>query len=360
MASPRTLRWLLLLLSTLAALGVAELGLRIAAGRRGGEESEADLRRRLEASRTAALPAGTTGRYSLLGLVQPSPFPDLVYELKPHLSGTFRGRPLRTNSWGMRGAAEYALEKPAGTFRIVGLGDSHMFGWGVGEGEPYLQILERRLNAAGGRRAEVLNLGTPGYNTTLEVAAFARKGLAFAPDLVIVHFVGNDFKLPHFMQPAPPPPGPSYLLDFLRNRWRERTAQEEEPDLLHDLKELPDDVRQETRGQYREMVGLAGYRKAMDRLAALTRPRRIPVWVLSLNAAADQGALAREVAVAHGFRFLNAAPHFQSWLDGQGIVPTRGHRVAAFQIPGDGHPNANAHARYADFLITELRSARLP
>ena len=44
-----------------------------------------------------------------------------------------------------------------------------MFGWGVGEGEPYLEIVERRLNerAQPGRRYEVLNFAAPGYNIVI-------------------------------------------------------------------------------------------------------------------------------------------------------------------------------------------------
>src|SRR4029079_656738 len=99
-----------------------------------------------------------------------------------------------------------------------------------------------------------------------------RKGLAFSPDLVLVHFVGNDFNLPHFMQPAGSPPGPSYLLDFLRRRFRRQEA----PDLLHDLKGLPQEVRRETRVRYKEMVGVEAYRRAMARLPALHPPRHPP------------------------------------------------------------------------------------
>src|SRR5687768_1727113 len=53
-----------------------------------------------------------------------------LYRHKPNLDlslGSFR---LRTNSLGCRGP-EVAREKPSGVFRIVLLGDSVAFGWGV-------------------------------------------------------------------------------------------------------------------------------------------------------------------------------------------------------------------------------------
>ena len=90
---------------------------------------------------------------SLHGLVQISPHPDVVYELKPGLVGTYLDRPLRTNAYGLRDR-DYPVAKPEGTFRIVGLGDSVMFGWGVAQDEPFLEVLERRLAETSSRDSE--------------------------------------------------------------------------------------------------------------------------------------------------------------------------------------------------------------
>ena len=74
----------------------------------------------------------------------------MVYELKPGLDGRFQDQPLKTNSHGMRDR-EYPREKPDGVVRIAGLGDSVMFGWGVGQGEAYLDVLERLDRGTGER-----------------------------------------------------------------------------------------------------------------------------------------------------------------------------------------------------------------
>ncbi len=50
-----------------------------------------------------------------------------------------------TNSLGIRGK-EISLEKPQDTYRILLLGDSMTFGWGVNEGETFAKILETNLN----------------------------------------------------------------------------------------------------------------------------------------------------------------------------------------------------------------------
>ena len=124
----------------------------------------------------------------------------LVYELMPNLDMTFGHRSLRTNREGMRSSREYEREKPPGTFRIVGVGDSGMFGWNVHQGEDYMAVLEGLLNRRNdGTTYEALNFGVPGYNTGQELAMLRDRGLAFEPDVVLVGWCDNDFGFPFFM-----------------------------------------------------------------------------------------------------------------------------------------------------------------
>jgi hypothetical protein len=343
-------------LSALLALAVAEAGLRLWMGI--ADENPAEVRHKLERSRRVSLAEASRGAFSLMGLVEPSEFADVVYELKPKLDGTFRGRPVRTNSFGMRGE-ECALRKPPNTFRIVGLGDSHMFGWGVGQDETYMSLVERRLNASaaatpGGRRYELLNFAVPGYNTVMEVATYEHRAMAFAADLVLLHFVGNDFGLPHFMQtPRGEEPGLHlYLADFLRARF---APPDEDPDLRHDLHGLPPDQRQGIRDRYQRMVGEEAYEKAMARLAALTRRQHLPVVVLALGFDTEAGEIARRVSLANGFRVLDASPNLFAYLRQHGLDPAeRRNRVRAFK-QADGHPSALAHQVLAEVVYDELQ-----
>src|SRR5207253_2094656 len=78
-------------------------------------------------------------------IVQPSRYAGIVYELKPNVRGRFMGQPLLINSQGLRDY-EYTRRKEPGTFRIVGVGDSSLFGWGVPIEDSGLKVLERRLN----------------------------------------------------------------------------------------------------------------------------------------------------------------------------------------------------------------------
>ena len=354
------LRLLVVLATTAVALLAAEGALRLYFRGRGGEAG--DVRSILARSaKTSVDNAENGGRFSLSGLVRASEFPDVVYELKPNVSGTFRGKSLRTNAQGLRGSRDYALEKPAGTFRIAGLGDSVMFGWGVGEGEPYLQIVEREL-AARGRPADALSFAVPGYNTSLEVASFEHRALPFSPDLVVLHFIGNDFGLPHFLRrpDASPSRGaaPSrwLLWELLRARFQPPSPDDQvDPDLIgHDTSGEAPGERYEARKQYEGIVGEAAFKKALARLAELTQARGIPVIVMALGGDEGRGKLARETAEKHGFTFLNAAGHFYDYLVAHDLQNERKNWVTVFRIPKDGHPNALGHRLYAEVLLEEL------
>jgi hypothetical protein len=160
---------------------------------------------------------------TLLGLghvVRLSPDPRVVYELVPDLDVDFLGARLRTNADGFRGKALPPARTRAAV-RVVGLGDSVMFGWGVSEEETYLARLVPLLEGASpGVAWEVMNTAVPGYNTVMEVATLEAKGLRFDPDLVVLNFVGNDLGLPNFIEERPDTLSlrRSFLLDFVRAR----------------------------------------------------------------------------------------------------------------------------------------------
>jgi lysophospholipase L1-like esterase len=144
---------------------------------------------------------------------------------------------METNSLSFRGP-EISVEKPPGTFRVLGLGDSATWGTRVQEPETYLRVLEGELAKSSNQSArvhfEVINTGVGGYSTYQELVTLERYGLPLCPDLVIVGFVHNDAypstdlfnnlktihqppgsELPNFMAPHEIE-YPSRLLTFLR------------------------------------------------------------------------------------------------------------------------------------------------
>lgn len=286
------------------------------------------------------------------GLIRASADPEVVYELKPRLEATFQGRRVTTNAHGMRDR-ERSLEKPPGTFRIVGLGDSVMFGWGVDHEETYLVLVERALNERRpeGPRFETLNFAVPGYNTHLEVALFERHAARFSPDVIVVHFVKNDFDVPNFLL-RPPDPWAldrSSLLDFARGRFRAGLI------AIENLGRLDRRRRADVLDAYRHMAGEDAAAKALERLAKHARSRRIPVVILFGAATADQRALLERMADEHGVHLAPIRPYVEARFAAMGISGDREARRTAFRVaPHDAHPNAVGHAIYAEALLDRL------
>jgi lysophospholipase L1-like esterase len=101
----------------------------------------------------------------------------------------------RANKLGLRGP-DIPLAKPAGTFRIVVLGDSFVAGYGVAEDHLLTALLERELSqhrTDPGARVEVVNVGRVGTSTIRELDLYESLGRKFQPDLVILaYYLGND------------------------------------------------------------------------------------------------------------------------------------------------------------------------
>ena len=88
------------------------------------------------------------------------------------------------NSMGFRDV-EHTLEKPAGTRRIVILGDSFSEAVQVNLEETYWHRLQQLLNQSQTQPWEVINLGVGDFGTAQALIALEKFGLGYSPDLVI-------------------------------------------------------------------------------------------------------------------------------------------------------------------------------
>jgi hypothetical protein len=105
----------------------------------------------------------------------------------PRWRATTFGAPLNINSKGLRGP-ERCYAKPAGTRRILVLGDSYAWGYGVSDADVFSVVLEARLRGAGGTRWQVLNAGVSGWGTDQEYLFLLHEGLRYEPDIVVLAF----------------------------------------------------------------------------------------------------------------------------------------------------------------------------
>lgn len=99
----------------------------------------------------------------------------------------------RHNAVGFRDI-EHTTEKPRGTFRIVGLGDSFTYGVGAPFEQTYLYQLESLLNQhfRGRPPVEIIKTGVPRFWPEPERIMLDHYGLSYAPNLVLVAFLPND------------------------------------------------------------------------------------------------------------------------------------------------------------------------
>ena len=101
---------------------------------------------------------------------------------------------VRTNAKGVRNDRDIPYNKPEGTFRIVGLGDSFTLGYEVEQEDTFLYRLETDLKARGFERVEVVNLGVSGFGTSEELITLRHEGMAYDPDLVLLGYFVNDIQ----------------------------------------------------------------------------------------------------------------------------------------------------------------------
>ncbi len=97
------------------------------------------------------------------------------------------GGHVEINGKGLRGR-EFPYERVPGKKRLLMLGDSNTFGYGLEENETYPRMLEEML----GEGHEVINAAVIGYGIDQEYLFFRREGIKYRPDIVIVGFSAGD------------------------------------------------------------------------------------------------------------------------------------------------------------------------
>ena len=262
----------------------------------------------------------------------------LVFEYRPNLDVFFKLVRFRTNSRGMRDR-EYTLAKPPGTFRVAVLGSSFALPAGVEIEDAFHSRLEERLGGNGAPRYEFLNFAVGMYGPGQCLAMLQLRALAYAPDLVVLSV--SPLAAPRLLGPwdaVPPrdvltlvPSGPrSYLARLVAARLGGAAG----PAADGAMPDAP-----------------AG-RDVVSKLGDIARATGVPVVVLRLELdAREPPALERVVerrVRGEGLHYVDTRAAF------------RGTRPSDYWIYElDPHPNARAHAVFADVLEDYLRANRL-
>ena len=97
---------------------------------------------------------------------------------------------LDTNALGYRGR-ELTVPKVPGVTRVVCLGGSTTYGWGVEPNETFASFLQNLLDQRVPGKFAVFNLGSPGY-TSFQGRLLMERMIAYRPDVVVCNFGNND------------------------------------------------------------------------------------------------------------------------------------------------------------------------
>lgn len=274
---------------------------------------------------------------------------------------------LISNRDGLREDHEIPRIKPPGEIRILFLGDSCTFGFGVRHNQTFVDLVEHYFrHQFPDVPVECINAGVPGYTFAQGWRYFEKDGIRYRPDLVLSSFGWNDSK--HWTERSDlervedairsTPPGLLSRSLFFQNlwslvlRWRTREA--------------------------REMVARVSvdeYRLLMDRVAAgatAVQARYLPmVWPLLSNFETNKTALTpyqmaaltfgTQAPPADGVTFLNLLPAIERamqdgytteslFIDGVHTKP-KANEYIAVTIAGKIMPWYEARVR-------EIRAAR--
>lgn len=276
------------------------------------------------------------------------------YALRPGFDGVTKlGIPIHVSSLGLR-SPEIEEKKAAGVRRLLVLGDSVTFGWGIREEDSFARRLEAMLRAAPACPSEVVNAGVSGYGSIEELDYFANEGVRLEPDAVLIYQVENDYMAAT--------PRTSALAMFMKDWIFYRSYLVNASFLAY--QKLRWQVAAQAAGgdtaayaaQQRTWGSLPGAAQSLDalrKIAALAHERGIAVVLASHpnNLAdpsldAERTRLLRELAAADDLRFVDVAPAFA------------GMRPEALAVSEtDRHPNALGHALIAGLLLPAVREA---
>ncbi|MCX6623451.1 MAG: GDSL-type esterase/lipase family protein [Acidobacteria bacterium] len=244
--------------------------------------------------------------------------------------GRYQGVDLQTNAMGLR--ERPISSKQPGRPRILMLGDSVLFGWGVRVEDTCSRQLENLLHMQRGIDAEIINSGVPGYNSYQEMVFLKTRGGMLEPDAVVLLYVDNDIDPidpahPHLGVRPDPRKDPSGAFDYYASVSR----------FYFMLRHLIPALLSSTSTSVQAARGSFGWRQSMESIAAAgrySRAHHLPFMLVQFRM--TPGALGdalradlQPIAVREGFAYADSLP----WFDGSNIR----HLTNSFV---DTHPNA--------------------
>lgn len=245
------------------------------------------------------------------------------------------GRSITINSKGLRDK-EYGYEKKSDTNRILVLGDSFSWGYGVSNEEIFTEVLERTL-AKCTSPVEVINSGVSGWGTDQEYLFLISEGYRYSPDLIVLAL---------------------YLANDLENNSKSKQYGLHKPyfvDASLDLKNVPVPFPDEKSAPFENSRGLRITAALIDKMAKFSRSIESDLVVMTFGSRTDnrfrklKQMLMQSVSVDSLF-YLD----LDLELDNRAITEEE-----MLKGNDDGHWNAWGHSQVSQILLSFLKQKRL-
>jgi lysophospholipase L1-like esterase len=283
-------------------------------------------------------------RYARL-IKRQSASPAIGHEHTPGTRAHLMGADVAISSQGLRDR-EFSATPPPGRTRILMLGDSLTFGWGVEGHQTYSKRVENMLLKSG-RDVEVINTGVGNYNTEMEVAYFLERGAKFKPHYVVLNYFINDAE-----------PTPRERSNFLSRNSPAFVYFASRVDMALRLVNTQEkkDWKSYYAGLYEGDEGIGRVAAAVERLAKYCRENGIKLYLANqpeLRNPAEYpfpqvDRMIEQIAAANQIRYIPMLPAVRD------LKPE-----TLWVTPPDPHPSAVAHEAFARELFrvfdTELK-----
>jgi len=267
----------------------------------------------------------------------------LVYRHKPSWEQRFGDVLITYNERGLRDRP--ILPKAEGEYRILALGDSITFGWGVSQNQIFTFRLEQLLQGRLQRPVRVINSGVGGYNTVQELTYFKQEGITFQPDLVMLTYVENDIE----ENKGPFDPWtqvslrgkslPEMVRTMLAKLWLYRLADH----AYHYAS--PKQLKGQSSNPSQGGQGWSNSMSALDELVVMCEKQNIPLIVFYWRYEPDEQNPLFEDVVRHANRV--PVKDIGQWLGGLD-------KFSLIISKVDSHPNAEGHRVMAEHMAVEI------
>lgn len=325
----------------------------------------------LEIAARFLFPAPLPWRYPQLRY---RPDPALVFAWEPNQRGFSADKEIVINERGLRGPV-VPYERTPGKKRVLFLGDSIIFGFGVDDREVVAERVRSLLDGEG-VAVESVNTAIASYNTLQEVTYYEREGRRYDADVVVVGVCWNDINdksdvgvdaegnlVDASMAGAPPRDAASPVEFAFRNalkrsrllygtleRWRAyHAARAPDDHMTFRTDVLSGNMTPRIRDGWTQVEdGFRRLRRQVDeqgaRLLIVAFP--IPLALERAYPRSSYPARLASFAAAEGIPFLDLTPTFEDAF--------HGHESLFIAFDGD-HPNAAGHDLAARAIVQKLK-----